>query len=292
MSLAGFIADQRTEFGVPHAVACRALRVSQSWFYKWRDRPPTRAARRRAALESAVRASFEASGATYGSPRVHADLVAAGWRVSVNTVAAAMARQGLVGRVKKRRVNLTRPDKRRRPFPDLLRRDFTAAAPNVKWVGDMTEIPTDEGKLYLATVLDLFSRRLLGCPTSPHPDAELAGQAVKMAVATRGGDVAGVVFHTDRGSTYTAGEFSRLCQHLKITQSMGRVGSCFDNAAAESFFSSLEHEVLSRHHFTTREEARKVVVEWAYGFYNGRRRHSSCGMKSPIDYEAAAGQAA
>ena len=292
MSLAGFIADQRTDHGVPHAVACRALQVSQSWFYKWRDRPPTRAALRRAALDAAVRASFEASGATYGSPRVHADLVAAGWTVSVNTVAAAMARLGLVGRVKKRRVNLTRPDKRRRPFPDLLRRDFTAPAPNVKWVGDMTEVPTDEGKLYVATVLDLFSRRLLGCPTSPHPDAELAGQAVKMAVATRGGDVAGVIFHTDRGSTYTAGEFSRLCRHLKITQSMGRVGSCFDNAAAESFFSSLEHEVLSRHHFTTREEARKVVVEWAYGFYNSRRRHSSCGMKSPMDYETAAGQAA
>ena len=292
MILAGSVVDQRTEHGVPHALTCRALQVSESWFYKWRDRPPTPAARRRAAVDAAVAASFDASGGTYGSPRVHADLVAAGWRVSVNTVAVAMARQHLVARVKKRRVNLTRPDKRRRPFPDLVRRDFTAPAPNVKWVGDMTEIPTDEGKLYLATVLDLFSRRLLGCPTGAHPDAELAGQAVKMAVATRGGDVAGVIFHSDRGSTYTAHEFSRLCQRLKITQSMGRVGSCFDNAAAESFFSSLEHEVLSRHHFNTREEARKVVVEWAYGFYNGRRRHSSCGMKSPIDYETAAGQAA
>ena len=214
MSLAGFIADQRTDHGVPHAVCCRALRVSQSWFYKWRDRPPTPAERRRAALDAAVRASFEASAGTYGSPRVYADLVAAGWQVSVNTVAASMARHQLVARVRKRRVNLTRPDRNRRPFPDLLRRDFAAAAPNVRWVGDMTEIPTDEGKLYLATVLDLFSRRLLGCPTSTHPDAELAGQAVKMAVATRGGDVAGVVFHTDRGSTYTAHEFSRLCRRL------------------------------------------------------------------------------
>ena len=118
MSLAGFIADQRTDHGVPHAVCCRALRVSQSWFYKWRDRPPTPAERRRAALDAAVRASFEASAGTYGSPRVYADLVAAGWQVSVNTVAASMARHQLVARVRKRRVNLTRPDKNRRPFPD------------------------------------------------------------------------------------------------------------------------------------------------------------------------------
>ncbi|MGH3504295.1 MAG: IS3 family transposase [Nocardioidaceae bacterium] len=241
-----------------------------------------------------MKGHFDASDGTYGSPRIHADLVAEGWKTSVNTVADSMARQGLTARAKKRRKNLTRTDKTKRPFPDLLKRDFTADTPNVKWCGDMTEIPTDEGKLYMATALDLFSRRLLGCSTSVHPDAELAGQAIKMAIATRDGNVAGVVFHTDRGSTYTAGDFTALCHGLDITQSMGRVGSCFDNAAAESFFSTLEHEVLSRHHFTTREEARKVVVEWAYDFYNGRRRHSSCGMLSPIDYEtaAAAGEAA
>ena len=169
-----------------------------------------------------------------------------------------MARQGLAGRARKRRKGLTRPDKRKRPFGDLLKRDFTAPAPNLKWCGDITEIPTDEGKLYLATALDLFSRRLLGYATSAHPDAVLAGQAIKMAVAARGGSVAGVIFHTDRGSTYTADDFTGLCAKLKITQSMGRVGSCFDNAAAESFFSTLEWEVLSRHHFTTRAEAREV----------------------------------
>ncbi|MCA1705045.1 MAG: IS3 family transposase [Actinobacteria bacterium] len=285
MSLAAFIADQRTSHDVPQALSCRALGVSESWFYKWHDRPPTPAQQRRAAVDAAVKAAFTASGASYGSPRIHVDLVADGWTISVNTVAESMARQGLVARVKKRRKNLTRQDKSKRPFPDLVCRDFTAPAPNVKWVGDITEIPTDEGKLYLATVIDLYSRRLLGYPTSVHPDADLAGQAIKMALASRGGAVAGVIFHSDRGSTYTANDFTTLCETLDIAQSMGRVGSCFDNAAAESFFSTLEHEVLSRHHFTTRKEAREVVVTWVVDFYNGRRRHSSCGMLSPIDYE-------
>ena len=176
------------------------------------------------------------------------------------------------------------------PFPDLVKRDFVAPAPNTKWVGDMTEIPTDEGKLYLATVIDLFSRRLLGYATSCHPDAELAGETVKMAVTARGGKqrVAGVIFHSDRGSTYTAHHFTSLCDRLGFVQSMGRTGSCFDNAAAESFFSTLEHEVLSRNHFKTRREAQETIVEWVVNFYNRRRRHSSCGMQSPIDYETTA----
>jgi putative transposase len=288
LSRAAFIAGQKTSHGVPYAVACRALGVSESWFFKWRDRPPTPAERRRAEVGAAVKAAFEASAGTYGSPRIHAALVAAGWRISEKTVAKSMARQHLAGRVKKRRKGLTRPDKRKQPFPDLLNRDFTATGPNLKWCGDIKEIPTDEGKFYLATALDLFSRRLLGYATSAHPDAVLAGQAIKMAVAARGGNVAGVIFHTDRGSTYTADDFTGLCAKLKITQSMGRVGSCFDNAAAESFFSTLEWEVLSRHHFTTRAEAREVVTRWVCDFYNKARLHSSCGMKSPVDYENSA----
>jgi len=288
VTVAAFIADQRTSHAVPHAVACRALEVSESWFYKWAARPPdqspTASAARRTAIDAAVAAAFRDSGGTYGSPRVHAELAAAGWQLSVNTVADSMARQRLAGRGKKRRKNLTRAEKNARVFPDLLGRDFTATTPNEKWVGDMTEIPTDEGKLYQATVIDLFSRRLLGYATSPHPDAVLAAHAIKMAVAARG-DVAGVIFHTDRGSTYTAREFTALCRHLGIRQSMGRVGSCFDNAAAESFFSTLEHEVLSRYHFRTRGEAKQHIVSWACDFYNSRRRHSACGMQSPIDYE-------
>jgi len=297
VSLAAFIADQRTAHRVPHAVACRALSVSESWFYKWQHRThtPTPSELRRAELDAAVAEAFKASHGLHGSPRIHADVRDLGWQVSEKTVAKSMARQGLVARRKKRRKNLTRPDKRAIPFPDLVKRDFTAPAPNVKWVGDMTEIPTDEGKLYLSTAIDLFSRRLLGYATSCHPDAELAGQTIKMAVTARSGkdQVAGVIFHTDRGSTYTAYDFTNLCDRLGIVQSMGRTGSCFDNAAAESFFSTLEHEVLSRHHFRTREEAQQTIVKWVVDFYNCRRRHSSCGMQSPIDYETtAADQAA
>ena len=288
MSLAAFIADQRTSHRVPVAVSCRALEVSESWYYKWNDRPPTKRQQRRAGLDAAVKELFDASDGTYGSPRILTDLRETGWTVSKKSVEASMRRQQLAGRKKKRRKNLTRPDKAARYFPDLVKRDFTANKPNRRWVGDMTEIPTDEGKLYLATVLDLFSRRLLGCPTSTHPDAELAAQAIMMAVAVRGGDVAGVVFHSDRGSTYTADRFTTLCTELSITQSMGRTGSCFDNAAAESFFSTLEHEVLSRHHFKTRDEAREIVVKWCYDFYNKQRRHSTCGMQSPTDYETTA----
>ncbi len=301
MSVARFIADQRTEHQVPHALSCRVLGVSASWFYKWINRPQTPRQVRRSQLDTAVKQVFEGSKGTYGSPRVHAELVtpapagadappARVWKVSVNTVADSMRRQGLLGRKPTRRKGLTRQDRTAPKFGDLLKRDFTAPAPNRRWVGDMTEIPTDEGKLYLATVLDLFSRRLLSAPTSDHPDAQLACDAIKMAVATRGGRqaISGVVFHTDRGSTYTAGSFTSLCKSLKIDQSMGRVGSCFDNAAAESFFSTLEWEVLSRHHFATREQARQVVTAWAYEFYNQRRRHSSAAMMSPIDYENSA----
>jgi transposase InsO family protein len=153
----------------------------------------------------------------------------------------------------------------------------------------MTEIPTAAGKLYLATVIDLYSRRLLGAATGLHPDAGLPCAAIEMAVAARGGAeaIGGVIFHTDRGSTYTADKFTELCRRLGIRQSMGRVGSCFDNAAAEAFFSSLEWEVLSRHEFATTRAAQAVVMDWCYGFYNHRRRHSAAAGLSPINYETA-----
>jgi transposase InsO family protein len=209
---------------------------------------------------------------------------------SEKTIADSMRRQGLVARKIRRRNGLTRQDKTAPKFPALLRWDFTADAPNCKWVGDMTEIPTAAGKLYLATVIDLYSRRLLGAATGLHPDAQLACEAIKMAVAARGGPehIAGVIFHTDRGSTYTADKFTALCRRLEIRQSMGRVGSCFDNAAAEAFFSSLEWEVLSRHEFDSTTNARTVVIDWCYRFYNHQRRHSAANGLSPINYETAA----
>jgi transposase InsO family protein len=290
VSVARFIADQRTNYRVPHTLTCALLGVSTSWFYKWIDRPPTATERRRAQVDAAVATAFKDAKGLHGSPRLVDDLREAGWTISEKTVADSMRRQGLVARVIKRRNGLTRQDKTAPKFPDLLNRYFTASAPNCRWVGDMTEIPTAAGKLYLATVIDLYSRRLLGAATGLHPDAALACSAIEMAVAARGGgeQIAGVIFHTDRGSTYTADRFTALCRRLQIRQSMGRVGSCFDNAAAEAFFSSLEWEVLSRHEFATTRAAKAAVIDWCYGFYNHRRRHSAAAGLSPINYENAA----
>jgi transposase InsO family protein len=302
VSVARFIADQRTFHRVPHTVTCALLEVSESWFYKWVVRAAgpgavsglhTTRDRRRDTMDRAVRVAFDKARGLHGSPRLLQDLRGEGWRVSEKTVADSMRRQGLVARRIRRRSGLTRQDKTAPKFSDLLRRDFSASRPNARWVGDMTEIPTAAGKLYLATVIDLYSRRLLGAATSAHPDAELACAALRMAVAVRGGRDAiwtededqRVVFHTDRGATYTARAFTRLCRQLGIRQSMGRVGSCFDNAVAEAFFSSLEWEVLSRHQFTDPDQARAVVLDWCYGFYNHDRRHSTINMTSPINYE-------
>lgn len=302
MSVARFIADQRTMHRVPHTVTCLLLGVSLGWFYKWLGRADAPGAasglhtprdRRRDTIDRAVAVAFTKARGLHGSPRLHADLRDDGWTVSEKTVADSMRRQGLVARRIKRRNGLTKQDKTAPKFPDLLKRDFTADRPNARWVGDMTEFPTAAGKLYLATVIDLYSRRLLGAATSLHPNAELACAAIKMAVAARGGkdaiwredEAERVIFHTDRGSTYTAVEFTKLCRQLGIRQSMGRVGSCFDNAAAEAFFSSLEWEVLSRHNFDNTRQAQAVVLDWCYGFYNHDRRHSAAGMMSPINYE-------
>ena len=175
MSVASFIVSQRTDHGVAHAKCCRWLEVSESWFYKWRDRPPTARLVRRVALDEAVKVSFDVSGGvprTYGSPRVFEDLIEDGWEVSINTVAASMARQGLVGRSPKRkRRSLTCPDKAAEPVDDLVKRDFAAETVDEKWCGDLTEIPTEEGKLYLAIVEDLASRRLCGFAIGEHHDA-------------------------------------------------------------------------------------------------------------------------
>jgi len=284
VSVAAFIGSQRTEHGVPHVVSCRALGVSQSWFYKWHHRPLTPRQVRRAELAGRIREFFDASGATYGSPRITLDLWAAGYRVSENTVAKLMAQLGLAGRRPRRRPkHLTRPGKRA-AAPDLVHRKFTAVAPNVLWCGDLTEIDTDEGKLYLATVLDLFSRRLLGYAMSDQHDANLARASLQMAVATRG-EVDGVIFHSDRGMEYTAWLYGRACRKLGVIQSMGRIGSALDNAAAEAFNSIIKVEYVHRHRFRTRAEARLKIATWIVDFYNTRRRHSACDGMSPIDYE-------
>ena len=293
MSLAAAIAAQREQHGIPQAVSCRALGVSQAWFYKWRhgDVSPRRA--RRAALAAEIARLFRAHHGTYGSPRITADLKDAGWNVSQNTVAAVMREQHLAARRKKRRKATTRPGKGRWRAPDLVRRDFTAGKVNKKWFGDGTEIITAQGKLYLASVLDVASRRILGFALSEHHDAQLAYGALAMAAAVRGGQIAGVILHTDQGSEYTAGFFRAACTRLEIRQSMGRPGSALDNAMIESFHSTLEFELRSLEDFPTRDRARTRVAAWI-DEYNTIRRHSAIGMISPAVWEASqdGGQAA
>jgi transposase InsO family protein len=198
--VAALIAAQRDTHRIPHTVACRALGVSRSWFYKWAHGAPGPRAARWQQLKAEVKRLFEAHCGRYGSPRITAGLRDDGWRVSENTVAAVMREQGLAARRKKKRRSTTRPGRGRWRAPDLVKRDFPATGLNQKWYGDGTEIPTDEGKLHLASVLDMASRRVLGFALSEHHDAALAYGALAMAVAARGGQVPGVILHTDQGS--------------------------------------------------------------------------------------------
>jgi transposase InsO family protein len=291
--VAVLIAAQRDEYQIPHATACRALGISRSWFYKHKDHELTRREVRRDALTAEIRRLFTAHRGTYGSPRITADLREAGWKLSENTVAAVMREQGLAARRKKKRRATTRPGKGRWRAPDLVKRDFPAQQVNRKWYGDGTEIKTGEGKLYLASVMDMASRRVLGHALGEHHDAALAYSALVMAVAARGGQAPAVILHTDRGSEYTATLVRQACERLGIRQSMGRPGSALDNAVIESWHSTLEFELRSVEHFATRAAARARVPAWIED-YNRHRRHSALGMMSPVDYEQAlkAGEAA
>ena len=291
--MAALIAAQRDQHQIPHTAACRALGVSRSWFYKHKngELPPREA--RRQVLAAEVRRLFRAHRGTYGSPRITADLREAGWKVSENTVAEVMRELGLAARRKRKRRSATRPGKGRWRAPDLVKRDFPAQKINTKWYGDGTEIKTAEGKLYLASVLDMASRRVLGFALGEHHDAQLAYSALVMAVTVRGGQVPGVILHTDRGSEYTAGLVRQACERLGICQSMGRPGSALDNAVIESWHSTLEFELRSLERFATRAAARARVSTWIED-YNTQRRHSALGMMSPVSYERAlqAGEAA
>jgi putative transposase len=288
--VAAFIASQREQHGIPHAVCCRALGVSQAWYYKWLRHSrggtlPPRAARRER-LKAEVARLFGLHEGKCGSPRITADLTGAGWKVSENTVAKVMREQRLAARRTKKRKTTTRPGKGRWRAPDLVKRDFGAAKVNQKWYGDGTEIRTAEGKLHLASVLDMASRRIAGFALSEHRDARLAYGALAMAVAVRGGQVAGVIMHTDQGSEYTAGLFRAACERLSIRQSMGRPGSALDNAVIESWHSTLTFELRALETFATRAQARARVAAWI-DEYNRDRRHSACGMLSPVDWELA-----
>jgi putative transposase len=286
--VAAFVAAQRAEHGVPQAVACRALGVSQAWFYKWRHGDASVQHARREQLKVAIRRLFAKRLGKYGSPRITADLRDEGWRVSENTVAKLMAELGLQARRKRRRKQTTRPGRGRWRAPDLIRRDFATQQLNHKWYGDGTEIPTDEGKLHLDSVLDMASRRIVGFALGEHHNTELAYNALVMAIAVRGGKdaITGVIMHTDQGSEYTAATFRAACTRLGITQSMGRPGSALDNAVIESWHSTVEFELRRLEHFDTLTQARGRVAAWIED-YNHDRRHSALAMRSPIAYELA-----
>jgi len=282
--VAALIATQREQHQIPHAVSCRALEVSQSWFYKWRGGTLPPRVQRRDRLKAEVARLFGLHEGKYGSPRITADLRDTGWRVSENTVAKLMAEQRLAARRKKRRKATTRPGRGRWRAPDLVKRDFPAGQLNRKWFGDGTQIVTDEGRLHLVSVLDVASRRVLGFALGERHDAALAYGALVMAITVRGGQVPGVVFHTGQGGEYTARSFQAACQRLGITQSMGRPGSALDNAVIESWHSTLEFELRAVQHFTTKAAARAKVAAWIED-YNTCRRHSACLMMSPVNYE-------
>jgi transposase InsO family protein len=291
VTVASFIVTQRAQHRVPCATSCRAMGVSQSWFYKWRDGDASPRRARRAQLAIVIGQIFAAHHGTYGAPRITDDLREAGWTVTEKTVAAIMREQGLRARAKKRRKHTTRQGRGRWRALDLIGRNFAAAGVNQKWYGDGTEIVTDEGKLYLDSVLDMASRRVVGFAMDSHHDAPLARAALAMAVAIRGGKdaIVGVLLHTDQGSEYTARAFRDACERIGIKQSMGRVGSALDNAVIESWHSTLEWELRSQHRFATKTEARAKVAAWI-DEYNRDRKHSSIGMRSPINYELAAHQ--
>jgi putative transposase len=284
--VANFIAAQRADFQIPYATSCRALSLSQAWFYKWQHGDASPAHARRERLTAEIRRLFAEHRGTYGSPRIAAELREAGWRVGENTVAALMHQLGLAARRRKRRKQTTRQGRGRWRAADLIGRDFGTDRLNHKWYGDGTEILTDEGKLYLDSVLDMGSRRIVGFAVGEHHDAPLAIRAVQMALAVRGGKdtVRGVVLHTDQGSEYTATTFQAACGRAGITQSMGRVGSALDNAVIESWHSTVEFELRQLEHFTTRAAARRRVTAWIEQ-YNHHRRHSALGMRSPVAYE-------
>lgn len=280
----GGISSGKVEQKIPYRTACRVLGVSESWFYKRRDRPPTAREVRRRQLAEEIEEIFHDSGGTHGSPKVFIQLMRRGWQVSVNTVAKVMAELGPAGRKVRRRRSPARPGKRP-AAADFVRRDFTAGEPDLVRADDLTEIEAGEGTLYLATVVDLFSRRLLGYAMAARHDADLVVAPLNMAAATRGGDVRGVIMHTDRGSEYCSRRFRRACRKLGLVQSMGRVGSCFDNAVSEAVNSVLKGEYVHRHSFRTRTEAHVKIATWITDFYDARRLHSVCGFKSPIDCE-------
>lgn len=266
----------------PIATMCRLLGVSTSGYYAWAKRTPSRQAQEDAALLGEIRAAHAASHGTYGAPRIRVELAVRGLRVGRKRVARLMAAAGLVGVSRRRFVTTTVKGKGRRA-PDLVDRNFSADKPDMLWVADITYIPTWAGFLYLAVVLDACSRRIVGWSMATTLATQIVLDALDMALATRRPN--GVIHHSDQGSQYTSIAFGQRCREAGVRPSMGSAGDAYDNAMCESFFATLECELLARRRFATQAEARTAVFEFIEGFYNPRRRHSSIGYLSPVEYE-------
>jgi putative transposase len=269
---------------LPVHVMCRVLKVAASGYYDWSDRPPSKRAIEDAVLVERIRTIHGDSDATYGMPRVRAELMDQGVKISGKRVARLMRSNAIRG-VSRRRgfVVTTQRDQRQRPAPDLVKREFTADSPNQLWVADMTYVPTWAGFIYLAVVLDVWSRRVVGWAIGEQMTAELVLEALNMALQQR--RPAQVIHHSDQGSQYTSVAFGERCKKMGVRPSMGTVGDAYDNAMAESFFATLECELIDRRKWETKTEARLALFTYIEGWYNPRRRHSALGQTSPANFE-------
>ena len=277
-----FIATEKA--WAPVTTLCRVLEVSRSGFYAWEDRDPSKRSMDDDKLCVEIVAIHKASRGTYGSPRVHAELQALGIAVSRKRVARLMRTLGLES-PRKKRFKATTDSKHDMPVADnVLDRHFEVEAPDLAWVTDITYVWTDEGWLYLAAILDLFSRRVVGFAMSDRIDRALVLQALKLAAGRRVPD-AGLTHHSDRGSQYASSDYRQALADLDIVCSMSRKGNCWDNAVAESFFATLKTELVYRRRFVTRVEAREAIFDFIETFYNSHRRHSTLGYLSPMEFE-------
>ena len=265
---------------------CRVLKVSTSGYYAWRKRGLSQRSQEDQRLSKKIREIHKHSKGTYGAPRIHAELADEGVHVGRKRVARLMRAEDLQGvsRRKAPRTTQRRPEAETQPIPDLVQRDFTATRPNELWVADVTYVPTWAGFLYLAVVLDAWSRKIVGWAMATHLRTELVLEALQLAVKQRRPQ--GVIHHSDHGSQYTSLAFGRRCREAGVRPSMGSVGDCFDNALCESFFATLECELLDRTSFRSPAEAKPVVFQFIEGWYNPDRRHSALDYLSPNRYEA------
>ena len=269
----------------PVTLMCRVFKVSRSGYYAWRARKPSARWQQDERLKVQIVEIHERSRETYGVARVHAELKALGERLGAKRVARLMGELGLAGVSRRKGTRTTRRDQRARPAPDLVERDFSADAPDRLWVADITFVPTWAGFLFLAVVVDAFSRRVVGWAMANHMRTALVLDALNMALAQRQPDEA-VIHHSDQGTQYTSIAFGKRCRAMNVRPSMGSVGDCYDNAMCESFFATLECELIERCTFRTQAEARMAIFEYIEGWYNLHRRHSSLGYLSPQAYES------